>query len=792
MSLDAKVLHAGVDPEEWELAENRGYILWNKTRVDPVCNPMPLDRMASRNPGMHFVSTFGRTQPNVNITGKLGYLEAKDIIRHAGVYLSTTKETFGIGTLEAMAAGVPVLGWAFGGNLDIVKHMETGYLAPEGDYAGLQAGLEYVITNRNELGIAARESVLRTFTWDHAVEECAELYREAHNGQGSPKVAVIVTCYNLEEYLPECLDSVLAQEFDDWECIVVDDCSQGNCEDILTHYVAKDARFKYTKTPKNLYLAGARNWGISHTNAKYIMPLDADDMLNPRSLDVLSDALDKEPGTSIAFGSMELLEPDGRRWVSSWPPPFDWGYHMNRVMAHYNTLPYASMFRREVWKRIGGYRERCQTAEDADFWTRAVSFGARPTKATDYPTLLYRNRPDSMSRENEWPDVTVWYPWARKKELTPFGVVGKADNDMSWPVKTYDDPIVTVVIPVGPGHENIVRDALDSVLAQTEDRWEAIVVSDTPNDLDLMGYPWVRVIQTPNPGSGPAVARNIGIEAANTDLIALLDADDYLLPTFLSESIAVQAQYGGYVYADYFKVEENGEHNHVEVAEFEMMDLLWKGLLFAVTCLMPKAAWKEVGGFDPNCGGWEDWDLFFALATKEICGTRISKPLWCYRYYAGQRRLDGYSNSEGNRLALVEKWKPYTEGKGERLMGCRGCGKGGGARNIAVSPPMLSQISVQEVAIAEARGEGLIKMEYTGESSGTISLKGPRSRQMYRIGANNGHRDVFVYAVDVDGLEMIELPGGGKLKRKVLPAEEIVEPPQMRHTKSRVGVLDAS
>ena len=39
---------------------------------------------------------------------------------------------------------------------------------------------------------------------------------------------------------------------------------------------------------------------------------------------------------------------------------------------------------------------------------------------------------------------------------------------------------------------------------------------------------------------------------------------------------------------------------------------------------------------------------------------------------------------------------------------------------------------------------------------------------------------------------MIELPGGGKLKRKVLPAEEIVEPPQMRHTKSRVGVLDAS
>ena len=70
------------------------------------------------------------------------------------VYLSTSQETFGIGTVEALAAGVPVLGWASGGNLDIVQHMKTGYLAEVGDYDDLQRGLELVHRQPERVGAA--------------------------------------------------------------------------------------------------------------------------------------------------------------------------------------------------------------------------------------------------------------------------------------------------------------------------------------------------------------------------------------------------------------------------------------------------------------------------------------------------------------------------------------------------------------------------------------------------------------------------------------------------------------
>jgi glycosyltransferase involved in cell wall biosynthesis len=785
MSMNPRVLYAGIDAEEWDPGENGHYVLWNKTRVDPVCNPVAVNQLALLNPGLHFVSTFGRATGNVELTGKLPFEQGMEFIRNAGVYLSTSKETFGISTLEAMACGVPVLGWAFGGNLDIVKHLETGYLAKPNDYDDLQQGLEYVMHHRDTLGEAAREAILNTFTWERSIEECAGIYREAMVSH-KPKVAVIVTVYNLEQYLPECLDSILNQEhFEDWECLIVDDCSPGNCCEIAAIYAAKDQRFKYFQTPKNLYLAGARNYGIERTDAQYIIPLDADDMLNPRSLATLSHFLYENLAFAIAYGGMELLEPDGKRWVSTWPGDWSWEYHLSRVMEKYNTLPYCSMYRRQVWANTGGYRERVQTGEDVDFWTRVTSFGFRAKKVTGYPTLLYRNRPDSMSHANEWIDHSVWYPWARKRELAPFGNPGKAPNDMSWPVKTYDDPQVSVIIPVGPGHENVVRDALDSVLAQTEDSWECIVVNDSGSELDLSGYPWVTCFVTPSPKSGPAIARNIGIEAARAPLFVLLDADDYLMPTYLEKSLVVQGQYGGYVYTDYFKVLENGEHETVETPEWEMLDLLYKGLEFAVTCLIPKSAWELVGGFDPDCGGWEDWDLFFAMATNEICGTRLNEPLWNYRYYGGQRREDGYAREKDNSAILRRKWNAYALRKGKKLMGCAGCGKGGGGRNArSVPTPVMNQITVRQASLAEARSEGMTKLVYTKEDTVMHSLRGPRSGQRYRVGGNESHRQVYVYTVDVD--QLLKLPFLAVATPVVAGPEPVITPPPMRHSKSRI------
>lgn len=775
MSIGAKVVHAGIEPDRWTPGVNEGYVLWNKTRVDPVCDPAPVFRLAEMNRSLQFVSTYGTTRPNLKLTGKVSYDKAREYIQNAAVYLATTKETFGIGTVEAMACGVPVLGWAWGGQLDIVRHGETGYLAQPGDYEDLQRGLVACLERREEWGAAAREDAIGRFTWERFTEQLAGIYREAAGLHQGPKVSVIVPVYNLEAYLPECLDSLKRQTLSDWECLIVDDCSPGNCSEIAEGYAREDSRFKYVRTPRNLYLAGARNYAIAQSRGRYILPLDCDDMLGERALEVLSGWLDKEPGYAIAYASMEVINTDSSRFVSGWPKEFNWAAQM----AHRNQLPYASMYRRMVWERTGGYRERCQTAEDADFWCRVTSFGFRAHKVSNYPYLIKREREEGMGRNNREPDWTIWYPWARDRRAVPFGAVGEPENRLSWPVRTFDNPLVSVVIPVGPGHESLVRDALDSVLAQTFGGWECIVVNDTGQPLPLDGFPWARVVSTSRPGSGPAVARNAGLAVARGELFCLLDADDYLMPEYLMATLDTQKRFGGYAYTDWFKVDGDGTSETHRTPEYSVENLIYDGFYHAVTILAPLAAWKEVGGFDEGASGWEDWDFVFALATRGYCGTRVPSPLFCYRFWSGQVREKDAERSKDNARRLRRKWAAYIDDK-EALMACSSCGKGGGKTRAPATQP-------SQGGIAQAAESGMVLIEYVGADAGTRTYQ-PRGRglsgQVYRFGGT--HRRGYVWGSDADWF--LRLPGFRRAKPDAPSIAETSEPVPVRQATNRVAV----
>lgn len=102
----------------------------------------------------------------------------------------------------------------------------------------------------------------------------------------SPKVSVIIPVYNVERYLPRCLDSVLAQTFTDFEVLCVDDSSPDNSAEILAQYAKQDKRIKIIKQ-ENQGLSGARNTGIKAAQGEYIYFLDSDDCIHPQTLEIL-------------------------------------------------------------------------------------------------------------------------------------------------------------------------------------------------------------------------------------------------------------------------------------------------------------------------------------------------------------------------------------------------------------------------------------------------------------------------------------------------------------------------
>lgn len=95
-----------------------------------------------------------------------------------------------------------------------------------------------------------------------------------------PLISVIVPCFNQGRYLPDALDSVLAQTYPHWECIVVNDGSTDDTRQVALEYASKDARFRYVEQ-ENRGLSGARNRGRREVRGTHVQFLDSDDTISP-------------------------------------------------------------------------------------------------------------------------------------------------------------------------------------------------------------------------------------------------------------------------------------------------------------------------------------------------------------------------------------------------------------------------------------------------------------------------------------------------------------------------------
>jgi len=106
-------------------------------------------------------------------------------------------------------------------------------------------------------------------------------------------VSIIIPVYNTEQYLRECLDSVLKQTFKDFECICINDCSTDNSYSILEEYAKKDDRFVLINLAENKGQGNARNQGIKIAKGKYITFIDSDDWIKENHIETLYDCIIK-------------------------------------------------------------------------------------------------------------------------------------------------------------------------------------------------------------------------------------------------------------------------------------------------------------------------------------------------------------------------------------------------------------------------------------------------------------------------------------------------------------------
>lgn len=742
MRLDPNVIGHGVNWDEWQGGESKGYVLWDKNRKSTICDPEPVTILASAFHDVPFVSTFIETRPpNVYVTGRIPFNKMRQIVLGTHIYLGTTKETFGIGTLQAMAAGAPVVGYDWGGTADIVRNGIDGILVRPGDSEALKQALSEVLKRRDEMGANARERA-KCFTWLEVVKRIRSVYERALRND-EPTVSVIIPSYNYAEVLPRAVKSVMDQTYDRVkEIIIVDDGSTDNTPDVGRKLAQIDQRIIYIRQT-NGGVANARNTGIDHATSKYVCCLDADDEIKPTYLETMVGALEEDRGIRLAYSKIEGVHPNSDRSISKWPGEFD----ADAMLHGKNQVPTCCVYYKEDWQRLGGYKQRyCPKgfgAEDAEFWLRFAKHGYRAKLVTDEPLFVYHFG-GNTSKDYVEPRWHAWHTDLKTGWL-PFAALS---DDEIHGVTDYDQPVYSVIIPVGPGHEHYLEDALDSVEAQTDKRWECIVVWNMPPsglvtnpvvDRLHFAYPFVKFVLA-NERQGAGYARNVGAQHSKGQYLVFLDADDYLQPRFLELTRkALEYYHADWVYTDLYTQTEEG----IKTFECYSWDVerLWRHGIMGVTCLYPRTAYDKVGGFDEE-NNREDWDFHLRLARAGLCGLHLGAPLFTYRQQLGFRReyRKVARSAEESKAMKIEDVKRLHElyDVGELKMACGGC-------------------SNNRIEIKTATEGDMETMIYTGRNpqmANEVTFRGPITGERYRTIQG---RIMNVHPQDADAFEQRQM-----------------------------------
>lgn len=299
-----------------------------------------------------------------------------------------------------------------------------------------------------------------------------------------------------------------------------------------------------------------------------------------------------------------------------------------------------------------------------------------------------------------------------------------------------DQPLVSVVIPVGPRHVQHCRVAAASALGQSigHHQIEIVVVPDAEADVGKLAH--CTVLPMPSSRQGPARTRNRGIAVARGQFVTFLDADDYFMPRGLEHLLRAYSEGAhGYTYGNTYTMERDG-HFMLRSAPDYSQDDLRRYNIHVVTALVPLKSVIAAGGFDEGVDAWEDWTIWLRLAQRGVCGYRTAHPVFVYRVYEGDRMTRWYGGERALVDAVIARYQ-NAQGVIEMASCC-----GGDAALARTAAQGLNGIPLPEPI---GVGEGMVRIEFLGEEKGAIPLEISPGR-IIRLGnnASNRYADVTV------------------------------------------------
>jgi glycosyltransferase involved in cell wall biosynthesis len=212
----------------------------------------------------------------------------------------------------------------------------------------------------------------------------------------SPEVTVLLAVNDGADYIGDAIDSVLAQTFDDFELLIVDDASNDETMNVVRSF--DDPRIRVLRNERNLGQVPSLNRGLHEARGAIVARLDHDDVSRPDRLERQVEVLRREPRVGLVGAWAELVDGDDRTiGVVD-------GHIASRVdfvywtLLQYVLIPHpAAAFRRDAVIALGGYDETLGPAEDKDLWRKLLLAGW-DARVVEEPLVRYRVHEAQLSQ----------------------------------------------------------------------------------------------------------------------------------------------------------------------------------------------------------------------------------------------------------------------------------------------------------------------------------------------------------------------------------------------------------
>ena len=213
----------------------------------------------------------------------------------------------------------------------------------------------------------------------------------------APRVTIAMPVRNAEAYLREALDSLLAQTFEAWELVAIDDGSTDASSAVLHELAAGDPRVRVFRQPEHRGIVAARNRAIAEANpaSEFLAILDADDVALSDRLAAQVEFLDAHPDHALVGGQTLIIDEHSRSLgLRHYPTDYE---SICEVITRYNPIAQSAvMLRRSVLAQVGGYDPAFPRCQDYDLWLRIAAEHRIANLAR--PVIRYRISPAQGKR----------------------------------------------------------------------------------------------------------------------------------------------------------------------------------------------------------------------------------------------------------------------------------------------------------------------------------------------------------------------------------------------------------